>query len=122
MTVRQRLSRLGLAPPPTAREVRELKARAAADLRTISNYVSHLVGEELKGKGRRRAPAGAKPGEKRRPYSIALYLPPREAAGAGGGNQGGEAERVELRSPGHPRSALRGVSRSLVRKTSYRRR
>jgi hypothetical protein len=57
---------------------RDLKARAAADLRTISNYVAHLVAEELKRKGRGQTHGGAKPGEKRRPYSIALYLTARE--------------------------------------------
>ena len=42
-----KLTRLGLAPQLSAREVRELKARAAADLRTISNYVSYLVVEHI---------------------------------------------------------------------------
>ncbi len=68
------LTRLGLAPALTASEVRELKARAAADLRTISNYVSYLVVEELRRKGRRRSPAGARPGDKRRFYDLQLYL------------------------------------------------
>ena len=68
------LTRLGLAPALTTAEVRELKTRAAADMRTISNYVSHLVVEELKRKGRRRSPAGAKPGDKRRFYALQLYL------------------------------------------------
>ncbi len=68
------LTRLGLAPYLTTSEVRELKARAAADLRSISNYVSFLVVEELKRKGRTRSPAGVKPGEKRKPYAIVMYL------------------------------------------------
>jgi len=63
-----------VAPYLTPTEVRELKARAAADLRSISNYVSFLVVEELKRKGRRRSRAAANPGEKRKPYEIALYL------------------------------------------------
>ncbi len=66
--------RFGLALALTPREVRDLKARAAADLRTISNYVSFLVVEELKRKGRRRSPAGARPGDKRRFYALQLYL------------------------------------------------
>ncbi len=64
----------GLGPALTAGEVRELKARAAADLRSVSNYVSFLVVEELKRKGRRRSPAGARPGDKRRFYAVQLYL------------------------------------------------
>ncbi len=65
----------------TASEIRELKARAAADLRTISNYVSVLVVEELKRKGRRRSPAGARPGDKRRFYALQLYLTVSERNG-----------------------------------------
>ncbi len=37
-----KLIRLGLAPPLSDREIRELKARAAADVRSISNLVTHL--------------------------------------------------------------------------------
>ncbi len=64
----------GGAPYLTAREARELGARAETDLRTIANYVSHLVVEELKRKGRRRSPAGARPGDKHRFYAVQLYL------------------------------------------------
>ena len=36
--------------------------------------MSYLVAEELKRKDRRRSPAGAKPGDKRRFYALQLYL------------------------------------------------
>lgn len=71
---RPKLLRLGVSPPLTRAEVRQLKARAKADLRSISNYVGHLVAQDLKragGQGSGDPPAG---GGKREPYSIALYL------------------------------------------------
>ena len=40
--------RFGLALALTRSEVRELKARVAANLRSISNYVLYLVVEDLK--------------------------------------------------------------------------
>ena len=40
---RAKLLRLGVAPPLSRREVQELKALAAADVRSVSNYVSRLV-------------------------------------------------------------------------------
>ena len=94
--------RLGLAPALTRSEVRELKARAAADLRTISNYVSYLVVEDLKRKGRRRSPAGAKPGDKRRFYALQLYLTVTER------------KRLEARAKAERRSLSGYVGRVIV--------
>ncbi len=101
---RAKLTRLGLAPPLTLSEVRELKARAAADLRTISNYVSYLVAEDLKRMDRRRAAAGANPGKKRKrkPYAIALYLTAQER------------KRLEARAKAERRSLSGYVARVIA--------
>ena len=90
------LTRLGLAPALTASEIRELKARAAADLRTISNYVSFLVVEELKRQEPRPPSAGASLDDRRRPYSIALYLTAAERKVLGGCSDGRAKEGLEL--------------------------
>jgi hypothetical protein len=88
--------------PLTAREGRELKSRAAVDLSTISNYVSHLVAEDLRQKGRRRPVAGANPAEKRRLYSIALYL------------TAGERKRLEAAAEAERRSVSAYVARVIL--------
>ncbi len=64
----------------TRREIQQLEATAAADLRSISNYVSLLVVEHLRRKHqtRRRAAAGANPGERRVSYDIAVQIGPAE--------------------------------------------
>lgn len=82
----QKLVRFTVASYLSAREVRERKARAATDLKTISNYVSHLVVEELKRKRRRRS-AEARPGEKRQP------LPDRVVPDGGGAEAAGGDRR-----------------------------
>ena len=56
-----------------------LRERAAAELRSLSAYVSLLVLEDLKRKTpRRRAETQAKPGDKRAPREIRLQLRPAE--------------------------------------------
>ena len=96
------LARLGLAPALTASEIRELKARAAADLRTISNYVSYLVVADLKREGRRRSAAGARPGDERRFYALQLYLTATER------------KRLEVAAKAERRSVSGYVGRVIV--------
>ncbi len=58
--------RLRLSPQLTEREVRQLQARAAADMRSVGGYVAWLLVEDLQ---RRR------PGQKRRAGSVPLGNP-----------------------------------------------
>ncbi len=64
----------------TRREIQQLEATAAADLRSISNYVSLRVVEhpQRKRQTRRRAAAVATPGERRVSYDIAVQIGPAE--------------------------------------------
>jgi hypothetical protein len=73
------LVRLGLAPALTRAELKELRARASADLRSVGNYVSYLVAKHVNQKGhRRRMSVAANPSEKRTPRSVPIYLTPAE--------------------------------------------
>ena len=102
---RPNLRRLGVSPPLTRAEVRQLKARAEADLRSISNYVSHLVAQDLKRAGAQGSGSPPAASGKREPYSIALYLTASEAAGGEGG--GGEEECVGVCGEGDCGGAAR---------------
>ena len=82
------------------------RGRAAANVRSISNYVSYLVVEELKRKGRRRLPAAARPGDKRRFYAVQLYV--RVA----------ERKRLEAAAKAERRSVSGYVGRVIVAELS----
>ncbi len=60
----------------TRAESQRLEANAAADLRSVSNYVSRLVVEDqrLTQRTRRRSTVAAKPGERRVTYDVAVYI------------------------------------------------
>ena len=45
-------TRLRLAPQLTREEVRKLEGRAAADLRSVANFVAYLIDKDLRGKRR----------------------------------------------------------------------
>ncbi len=67
-------TRLRLAPQLTRDEVRKLEARAAADLRSVANFVAYLVVQDLSGKRKARRPTSAKPGDKRTGYGLVLPI------------------------------------------------
>ena len=71
-------------------------------MRSVSNYASYLVVEDRKRKGRRRELAAANPGEKRRAYSIALYL------------TAAERRRLEAAAKGERRSVSGYVGRVIL--------
>ncbi len=60
----------------TRAESQRLEANAAADLRSVSNYVSRLVVEDLRRahSTRRRSTTAAKPGERRVTYDVAVQI------------------------------------------------
>ena len=60
----------------TRAESQRLEANAAADLRSVSNYVSRLVVDDLqRAHGtRRRSAAAAKPGDRRATYDVNVYI------------------------------------------------
>ena len=60
----------------TRAESQRLEANAATDLRSVSNYVSRLVVEDLRRAHgtRTRSMAAAKPGERRATYDVAVYI------------------------------------------------
>ncbi len=61
--------RLRVAPQLTPREVRQLQARAAADMRSVGSTVALLVIEDLRREsGRKRRGSGVSPSDKRRAY------------------------------------------------------
>lgn len=64
----------------TRAEIQQLKAKAAADLRSISNYVSKLVVEHLRRAKhtRKRGAPVANPGDRRASYHIAIQISPAE--------------------------------------------
>ena len=68
--------RLRLCPQLTGREVRELQARAAADMRSVGSTVALLLIEDLRrrGPGRGRTASGVSLGDKRSAYGIAVPL------------------------------------------------
>ncbi len=60
----------------TRAESQRLEVNAAADLRSVSNYVSLLVVEDLQRahRPRRRNTAAAKPGDRRATYDVAVQI------------------------------------------------
>ncbi len=68
--------RLRVDPQLTQREVRELQARAAADMRSVGGYVAWLLIQDLRrrGPGLRRRARGVSPGDKRSAYEVAVPL------------------------------------------------
>ena len=66
--------RLRLAPQLTREEVRKLEARAAADVRSVANFVAFLIAQDLSGKRRRGRPTSAKPGDKRTGYELVVPI------------------------------------------------
>ena len=67
--------RLRVDPQLTRGEVRELQARAAADLRSVGSTVALLVIADLRrGPGRGRPTGGVSLGDKRSAYGIAVPL------------------------------------------------
>ena len=67
--------RLRVAPQLTQGEVRQLQARAAADMRSVGGYVAWLLIKDLRREsGRKRRTTGVSPGDKRSAYEIAVPL------------------------------------------------
>ncbi len=68
--------RLRLAPQLTRAEVRELQARAAADMRSVGSTVALLLIEDLphRGPGRGRPARGVSLGDKRSGHEITVPL------------------------------------------------
>ncbi len=61
--------RLRVAPQLTPGEVRQLQARAAADMRSVGGYVAWLLIKDLRREsGRKRRTTGVSPSDKRRAY------------------------------------------------------
>ena len=71
---RARRVRLRVDPQLTRGEVRELQARAAADMRSVRSTVALLVIEDLQRRGRGRSAGGVSLGDKRSGYGIAVPL------------------------------------------------
>ncbi len=73
---RARRVRLRVCPQLTRGEVRELQARAAADMRSVGRTVALLLIEDLRrrGSGRSRRASGVSLGAKRSGYEIAVPL------------------------------------------------
>ncbi len=70
-----RIVRLRAAPQLTPGEVRQLQARAAADMRSLGGYVAWLLIKDLRREsGRTRRTTGVSPGDKRSAYEIAVPL------------------------------------------------
>ena len=89
-------------------ESQRLEANAAADLRSLTNYVSLLVVEDLHRayRTRRRSAAGAKPGKRRVTCDVAVQITAAEKEEAPNQGAGGDAQRLELRDEaGHRGSA-----------------
>jgi len=68
----------------TADEVQQLREAAAAEVRSISNYVVHLVAKDLardlrkERLSRRASPPLGRPDDKRTSYSVSVELPSQE--------------------------------------------
>ena len=59
----------------TRSEITQLEAAAAADLRSVGNFVSKLVVEALgRSTGRRRVSPPARPGDQRVAYGVRIWL------------------------------------------------
>ncbi len=86
--------RLRVDPQLTRGEVRELVARAAADMRSVGSYVALLLIGDLRRRGRGRSAASVSRGDKRSGYEIAVPL------------TAGQKRKVEARA----RDELRSVS------------
>ncbi len=67
---RLKTTRLRVQPRLTQAEARELEGRAAADFRSVGNYVAWLIAQNLSAKRKARSRTKAKPGDKRAGYSI----------------------------------------------------
>ena len=76
---RPKLARLSTFPQLTRREARELEARAAADMRSVSSYVALLLIEDLR---RRRSQSRwtglVSPADKRTAYPVGPSLTPAQ--------------------------------------------
>ena len=69
------MARLRVAPQLTVSEVRQLQARAAADMRSVGGYVAWLLIKDLRREsGRKRRGGGVAPSDKRSAYEIAVPL------------------------------------------------
>ncbi len=77
---RARMVRLRLCPQLTEREVRQLRARAEADMRSVGSYVALLLIADLKRRRPgRKGRAGSVPlGDKRSAYEVAVPLTPEQ--------------------------------------------
>ncbi len=79
-TLRPRLKppkgRVSLEPKLTASEVKKLRARAAANMRSIAGYVAFLIIQHLSGRGngRKRRETAANPRDKRVSYAVSVML------------------------------------------------
>ena len=89
-------ARLIVSPQLTAREIRQIQARAAEDMRSIGNYVALLVIEDLErpATGRRQRGRVSPPGGRRESYSIGVPVT--------------AAQRAELKT--RARDQMRSVS------------
>ncbi len=97
-------TRLRVQPRLTPAEARGLEARAAADLRSVGNYVAWLIAQDLSAKRKARRQTKAKPSDKRVGYSInaPITIPDRRELE--------ERARKELRSlPGYVTKWIVGV-------------
>ena len=74
--------RIHTTPKLTPSEFEKLQARAAAEMRSVANYVAFLVVQPLKGQGRRklRPLPATRPGVDRVSYEIAIPLTPDQRA------------------------------------------
>jgi hypothetical protein len=79
---REKKVRLRVAPQLTRGEIRQLRERAAADMRSIGSYVAFLVVRHLSGRGngRRRRKAAVSASGRRLGYDIAVSLTPDQKA------------------------------------------
>ena len=63
-----------LAPELAREETRKLEERAAADLRSVANFVAYLIDKDLRAKRRSGRPTSAKPGDKRDGYNLVVPI------------------------------------------------
>ncbi len=78
----KRKVRIHTTPKLTRSEFEKLQARAAAEMRSVANYVAFLVVQPLKVKGRRklRPLPATRPGDERVSCEIAIPLTPDQRA------------------------------------------
>ncbi len=78
----KRKVRIHTTPKLTRSEYEELQSRAAAELRSVPNYVAFLVVQHLRGNGRRklRPLPASRSGDARIAYEIAVPLTPHQRA------------------------------------------